>query len=446
MLTEATTYMMNREPIQKFTSRSLFPILSAEKLLAGPEHAKLLSKLQHLVGLSPNHYDVLYIQLIHQFAEFVQVLPLGESGRVASVLNEGLEHGLVSLELLSESGLTKTNQLLTYAVFSAALMQDVGKVAVNRRIMISDRRGIFIQEWLPHGQPMPQTVGSHFKIRYTQDAPLRMSSRVTPIFARQLMPEAGYSWIAAHPEIWTMWLAALGDTTDDDSGTVGIQLNKALRKLKVEKPAHLPEVPIEIVEGPETKLGEAFWEWLQEQLKEGKLEVDKPGSGLQSAEGGLLLHDAVFRHFHEAHMKAGDWIVTQAEFNHLGLTELSGEDKVIRKYYAPSPYEQSGERHAHADKAAHFNSNSGSHLSYLAKQFHSLTSEDHPLQAHSHQHAVHFVEPSGEAILIASKFLSHLLPHLSLVPKFTMAEEYFKHEMELELLHRPPLFQPEKKQ
>jgi len=444
MFIEAKTYMMHREPIQKFTSRSLFPILSAEKLLGVPEHAKLLRKLQNLAALSPNHYDVLYTQLIHNFAEFVQVLPLGESGRVASVLNEGLEHALVSMQLLSESGLTKTNQLLTYAVFSAALMQDVGKVAVNRKIMICDRTGVFIQEWLPHGQPMPQSVGSHFKIRYTQDAPLRMSSRVTPIFVRQLMPEAGYSWIASNPEILTMWLAALGDTTDDDSGTVGIQLNIALRKLKAERPAHLPEVPVEIFEGSETKLGEAFWEWLQAQLTEGKIEVDKAGSGVESAEGGLLLHDEVFRHFHETHMKAGDWIVTHAEFNHLGLTELSGEDKVIRKYYAPSPYEQSGERHAHADKAAHFNSNSGSHLSYLAKQFHSLTAEHHRLEPHANQHAMHFVEPSGESIMVASKFLSHL-SHIPLRPKPTTAEEYFKREMELELLHRPSLFQPETK-
>lgn len=435
--------MMHKEPIQKFTSRSLFPILSADKLLAGPDHAKLLDKLKNLIGLSPNHYDVLYTHLIHNFAEFVQVLPLGESGRVASVLNEGLEHALVSMQLLSEAGLTKTDQLLTYAVFSAALMQDVGKVTVNRKIMISDRTGIFIQEWLPHGQPMPQSVGSHFKIRYTQDAPLRMSSRVTPIFARQLMPEAGYSWIATHPEMLTMWLATLGDSTDDDSGTVGIQLNIALRKLKAEKPAHLPEVPVEIFDGADTKSGEAFWEWLQEQLKEGKVELDKVGSGIESVAGGLLLHNEIFLHFHESHMKAGDWIVTQAEFNHLGLTELSGEDKVIRKYYARSPYEQSGEGQT-MDKAAHFNQNSHDQLSYLAKQFHSLTADSHRLAPQHTPHSV-YAEPSTEAIMIAARFLPDLSPHITLQPKPTTAEEYFKREMELELLHRSPLFQPEKK-
>ena len=111
MFLEASTYMKHYEqPLQKFKTSSLFPILGAEKLLAGPEHLKVLRKLHALVMLSDDHYEVLYRGLVHNFAEFVQVLPLGESGHVASVLNEGLEHALVSMQLLFDSGITKSNQ------------------------------------------------------------------------------------------------------------------------------------------------------------------------------------------------------------------------------------------------------------------------------------------------------------------------------------------------
>ena len=428
------------QPLQKFKTSSLFPILGAEKLLAGPEHLKVLRKLHTLVMLSDDHYEVLYRGLVHNFAEFVQVLPLGESGHVASVLNEGLEHALVSMQLLFDSGITKSNQLLTYAVFSAALMQDIGKVVVNRKIMISDSKGAFIHEWSPHGQPMPQSVGSHFKIRYTQDAPLRMSSRVTPLFARQLMPESGYSWIVSNPEILTMWLAALGDTTDDDSALVGIYLGMALRKLKAEKPYHLPEIPVEILEPLATKAGEAFWEWLQQGLISGAIGVNVPGSGVELATDGLLLGEGVFRNFQKNVIKTGNWMATRTQFNHLGLTEQSsqnGKNAIIRQYLG-API---------TGATASFAANNNQ-LSYLAKQFHNLTTDTHPAAAvgSGKQRPLPQAERSVEAIMIAARFLPALPAAISPQPEPTTAELYFQRAIELELRSRPPLFQPEKKQ
>lgn len=431
--------MIYNKPLQKFKAGSLFPILSAEKLLAGPSHQQLLRKLQALIGVSENHYDVLYSALIHHFAEFVQVLPLGESGRVASLLNEGLEHAFVSMQLLADLGITKSDQLLTYAVFSAALLQDVGKVIVNRRVMISDQTGAFIHEWSPHGQSMPQSVGSHFKIRYTQDAPLRMSSRVAPIFARQLLPEMGYTWITSNPQILTMWLAALGDTTDDDSGTVGIHLDLALRKLKDEKTVYLSEISVEISEPKETQVGEAFWQWLQQGLLEGHIAVDTLDAGIESLPGGLLLHEKIFRDFHkEGFMKGGNVVVAYTEFNLLGLVRLSGEDKIIQKYFSRPAHESISP----LDKAAHFSPNHDGQVSYLAKQFHSLTGGPRLTPEPTPSSGVQVVL---EPVIVDAKFLP-VLPCLTLLPpEPDTVDAFFKREMEFQLRNQPPLFQPEKK-
>ena len=177
-------------------------------------------------------------------------------------------------------------------------------------------------------------------------------------------------------------------------------------------------------------------------MQAGTILIDKPGSGVESVSGGLCLHDKVFHDYQEGFMKGGNWVVVQAEFNLLGLVELSGQDKIIQKYFSHPAYERN--ERTLIDKAAHFTHGSGNQLSYLAKQFHSLTSDAPRLTPEAHAH-VSSDERSPEAIMIASRFLPDLSNIVTLEPKPTTAEEYFARELEIELRNQPPMYQPEKK-
>src|SRR3990167_3599095 len=169
----------------------LTPIYTGEELLATERRQQLLKILPSLSQLPPREYQSLYLKLVEFFAEFVQSLPETRHGYypyAGGLLDHGLERAVRAVALSrnfmgSEEGDTKEVLLkqarLRYAIFSAALLYDLGKLATKLTVMI------------------------------------------TPLLARQLMKSAGkkihkesfvtvsdgFIWIAQDKEILETWFA-----------------------------------------------------------------------------------------------------------------------------------------------------------------------------------------------------------------------------------------------
>lgn len=311
----------HRPAVSQYTEESLFPILPGDKLLSNAELSNVVDDIRRLLPIPDEYYKALYELLIHRFAEFVQSLPILQGGPLGELLAVGLERGRIALKVLRELNLIETNEVFTYALFSAALLQDTGWVTYRRRIMLSDQYGFFVKEWLPYtGSLVGQ--GKYFKLRYLYDVPSGLNRLLNPIFLSFIMPEKGFALLESDRHLLASWLAwCEGD--EDGSGGLGLQLNLVQERLKMllEKRLDPPGTLVKIYTPSEAELGEAFWKWLKERLKNVKIKVNDPEAGVFRVKDGLVIDDKLFKEFAGRHAKHPRWEIVKKQFLSLGLVD-----------------------------------------------------------------------------------------------------------------------------
>lgn len=315
----------------------LYPILTAAELLVHPRRRFLVEKIKHNTYLDDANYTLLYQPLIDHLIEFVQLLPYHPGGIPGSLMDYSLERGELALRLYHQQMQDDPNPLEAYALFSAALLQDVGKVMSQQKVMICDEAGIVKAEWLVcQGSLIDK--GEYYKVRILEDELVGLSQAVTPILARQIMPPLGFTWIWDNHFIFRIWLAMLTGEGTSIGGLLMDILRLVYKMLESEHlKNNLPPPDVEITNPEETSLGEAFLAWLKEQLQTGNI-INDPASPAHILPGGdLFIEPVLFRNFSESYSKRVDWVVVAKQFNYLGLTKLSGSDVKFAQYYAKYP-------------------------------------------------------------------------------------------------------------
>jgi len=264
-----TTQQKKTKP--QYRGSSLFPVLSADKLLASDKKQIVLEKMQAKVDFPLHYYRLLYGNLLHDFAEFVQLIPTQMYGKLSQLLNDGLHRGLLALQICTEEG---KSPLFTYAVFTAALLENIGIVPTQQIVILSNKRGEFIKEWQPVFGSMA-AFGDYYKLRFTGERWINLKHYLTPILAQQLLPELGLQWLLTDKRLYEMWLAIL--TGDDKTGweiKLILQLiDERLDDLRRELDFEDVDVPITAPE--ETEAGEKFLEWLIDGLDDGTIKVNE---------------------------------------------------------------------------------------------------------------------------------------------------------------------------
>lgn len=307
--------------IRSYQEESLFPVLQADQLLASPKTQALQQQIQQYADLPEDYYQAIYTALITNFAEYVQVLPSIEGGLLGSLLDEGLRRAFLALQLyLENSEKVEKDPVEAYAIFSAALTLDLRKVLANKKIIISDATGAYVDEWLPfEGSLVDRAL--YYKIRHFNRSLTYMSPYITLVLARQIMPLEGFSWIAEDTRLLNMWLAGLsGD--EEGAGTLGHFLQLAKKQLQLQQAGGgtLPfNLPIEIKMPNETELGEAFWKWLKNKLAGG--DYNSADSNVHVVSTGILLvTPKIFQEFC-ATRNLSNWSLVEKQFNSLGLAQ-----------------------------------------------------------------------------------------------------------------------------
>ena len=178
--------------MQTYKAGHLLPVLSAKELLATGPHHGLLAQTRDLAGLPDHYFETLYEALINHFAEFVQVLPTQNNGMLNGLLNQSLARAMKALQnfLLEHTG-EPADPLLNYAVFTAALLTDVSKVIINQKIAIVDENGVYIDHWRPYEGSLLGRA-EYYKIYPIAPLYQRLEHSITPLLARQLLPEIGF--------------------------------------------------------------------------------------------------------------------------------------------------------------------------------------------------------------------------------------------------------------
>ncbi len=168
----------------------------------------------------------------------------------------------------------RSQDLWTYAVFTAALLHDIGKPAVDQRVVLLDRRQRSLGAWDPWRGPMDDRA-AWYQVEFVRDRTRGLHERVGPLLAHFIVPEAGLSWLASDPEVLAAWVATVsGDA--DRAGVLGEIITRAdgesvARNLGAGESVRLPTAQAR-------SLHEKLVTALRHLLAEGELPLNRDGA------------------------------------------------------------------------------------------------------------------------------------------------------------------------
>jgi len=260
---------------------------SASSLLATPRRQRLLEHIWQRTSLSRQQFTTLYLAPLERYAELVQQFPASESHHHAypgGMLDHGLEIVAYALKLrqsyLLPTGTTPEDQVIqaeawTAAIAYAALLHDIGKVAVDLHVEYADG-----SQWHPWHGPLAQT----YRFRYLQEREYRLHSAATGLLYRQVLDEGILDWLSSYPLLWSALLYVLAGQYEH-AGTLGELVVQADRASVAQA---LGGDPARAMAAPKHALQRKLLEGLRYLLKE-ELKLNQPG-----ASDGWLTEDALW--------------------------------------------------------------------------------------------------------------------------------------------------------
>ncbi len=336
--------------------QDLLPINSASQLLSEEKRNALLLRIKKECSLPEAQYESLCLKLIHDFAAYCQTLPETSNNyysQSGGLIDYALHRTEAALDLFrhyviqdEHKEFSEEQRLWQYALFSAALMQGIGKLKCEYLIDLYDSQGHLLKPWNPLLEDL-MSQGSHFSYELQKEANVSTRCLLNILLARRLMPESGFAWIASNSQVLAVWLALLNED-NYESGTLGAILIRAdaiaiqryfyefwllkahaFRSRFGQIGTFVDSVP-ESLDEIEQQLGVQFLQWLTTALEGGKLELNKPP--LFMVPGGLLMSAEVFKLFVREHPQYKNWQAIQNGFLSLGLHSLGPDGTVISRF------------------------------------------------------------------------------------------------------------------
>ena len=260
---------------------------SAASLLATPRRQKLLEHIWQRTSLSRRQFATLYRTPLERYAELVQAFPASEAHHHAylgGMLDHGLEIVAYSLKLrqshLLPIGASPEDQAAqaeawTAAVAYAALLHDIGKVAVDLHVELADG-----STWHPWHGPLRQP----YRFRYRDDREYRLHSAATGLLYQQLLNRDLLDWLSGYPSLWAPLLYVLAGQYEH-AGVLGELVVQADRASVAQE---LGGDPARAMAAPKHSLQRKLVNGLRYLLKE-ELKLNQP-----EASDGWLTEDALW--------------------------------------------------------------------------------------------------------------------------------------------------------
>ena len=260
---------------------------SAASLLATPRRQKLLEYIWQRTSLSRRQFATLYRAPLERYAELVQAFPASEAHHHAysgGMLDHGLEIVAYSLKLrqslLLPIGASPEDQAAqaeawTAAVAYAALLHDIGKIAVDLHVELADG-----SLWHPWYGPLHQP----YRFRYREDREYRLHSAATGLLYRQLLDTQLLDWLSGYPDLWGPLLYVLAGQYEH-AGVLGELVVQADRASVAQE---LGGDPARAMAAPKHALQRKLLDGLRYLLKE-QLKLNQP-----EASDGWLTEDGLW--------------------------------------------------------------------------------------------------------------------------------------------------------
>lgn len=344
---------------------NLLRVLPTEELLNSKIRRTRLRQLGALVSVPHTSFARLYRAPVVSLARYVQRLPASETDHhtyLGGFLDHVLEMVVTALSLrrgyLLPPGaepevVSRKQDLWTYAVFTAALLRDIGKVVMDQRITIVDKRGRVTGDWDPWQGPMNKRIW--YRTAFVRDRDRISHEPVAPLFAPVILPADALSWLASDTDVFSCWLGVL-TRQQDQAGILGTIVNRAragsiVNDLNPQAPGttnvdaevktttHQPPTATATRRPEENNVEKRedqdhdFLGWLRNMVRAGKLPVNVVSARIHTVpEGVLLVSPGIFKDFTTNNRDLGDWNSVQKRFQKLRLHRKTREGTNIHRY------------------------------------------------------------------------------------------------------------------
>jgi len=213
----------NKNLTENILHKDPTPILSADILLATEKRQQSITEIRNLLSLPDEEFHRVFQIVTENFAEFVQNLPETERSYYAGtggMLDHALERASLSLFLCRTyllpqdatlSSISESEMLWVYALYTAALVYDIGRLATSHVVTLTDHKGHTVKSWLPFSGPMTEEKASHYIYGFSEEHYDHMRWQVTIILAVKILPKEGFNWIASDMDVLESWLGLLSD-------------------------------------------------------------------------------------------------------------------------------------------------------------------------------------------------------------------------------------------
>lgn len=260
---------------------------SAAMLLSTPRRRNLLEHIWQRTSLSRAQFATLYLAPIERYASLAQNFPASESHHHAypgGMLDHGLEIVAYALKLRQSNllpiGAPPETQVAqaeawTAGVAYAALLHDIGKIAVDLHVEYADS-----SIWHPWHGPLQQP----YRFRYRKEREYRLHSAATGLLYARLLDREIFDWLSDYPNLWAALLYVLAGQYEH-AGTLGELVVQADQASVAQE---LGGDPTKALAAPRHALQRKLLDGLRYLLKE-DLKLNRP-----QASDGWLTQDALW--------------------------------------------------------------------------------------------------------------------------------------------------------
>lgn len=336
--------------------KDLTAIVSPSQLLSDSRRQELLQKMMDSSGLESSRFDSVGLSLINNLINHCQRMPETTNSYYAlpgGLLDHALNRTEAALDLfrqfvVQEEGalLSEEQKLWLYALFSAGILQGVGKLQIDYRVDLFDLNGQLLKQWSPLLESMA-SIGSYYQFEFQPEGEDNLRCRLNILLARQLIPASGFAWIISNPHVLAVWLALLSEDVRG-AGTLGailiradgIAIQRYFNEFMGKGAGHqigrptrmntfIDTIPESVVE-KERIVGVEFIKWLTNKLASGQIMINK--APLFMVPGGLLMSTEVYKWFVREHPEFKNWQAAQSAFLSLGLHSVSADGSTVSRF------------------------------------------------------------------------------------------------------------------
>ncbi len=329
-----------KSPIAKkpMQFKNLEPIESFEVLVKDRKRQEALKQIKKKLAYQASHYQKLVSPLIANVAMYYQHLPETSLyfNQRGGALDRALYRTEAALNLMRQLMIqdeseqpSEDQKLWAYALFSASLLQGIGKLYTEYKINIHNNMGTLVKLWEPLLEDMP-TVGDYYRHQFVREDSDSEALRrhINVLLAQQLMPKEGFALLSAHPLIFKVWLALLEEDRDG-AGSLAAILDRAdafalqrylseyleennylLEQGSGRIGSFLDTAPEHTVER-ERVIGAEFLIWVRDALSSGKIILNQAPFRAEIYPSGVALSAETYDMFLQEHLKLKSKFIIQ---------------------------------------------------------------------------------------------------------------------------------------